>query len=1130
MERIRRKKQYKKPRTLRAVVARFLDYTLAALLCFILAFCTSLGPIFRSQDIKVHLGSIADFSLVNAFIFVAAFIIYALILTVLIYYGKNKKFLPKYQPFTKLIKSIALRKNSENKKQSKLQKFTTKHTIFRNISHFLLKSAKLFFNCAKWFINHSTRNRRNLLLTFFVGWIWVPATLLAAYGADICSQIREYSWTWNKITGLDQPYIGFFSFVPMDIYPTAHYLWPTHPTYLTDQHNIVLTVIYGATTAVSRYFTDSNDAGIALLAFAQFVFAAWCVSATAHRFLNKPWLNAESSSTNCSTTTFARFVILLMFLLNPLVLCSTIALTKSPLFAFAFVWWFGINYELTNCYHAKGTKNTPSTKPSAQKPRLHTVLELIVSVCVMLIAAKYAWYILVVQFMLLIIFERKRWRLWVCGILLPIVVIHGSLIMLISSGAIISGDPIESRGIQLQQIARIAKLDPHSIPRSAKRIIAPIFNLDQTAEAYKPYDADPVKSSGLQSKKVSYRWRYVTKDNIRKLDFAWWQMITHSPFVATDAFLAKTYGYFDIFDRPYVGPEYYIDTDSIHKSDWIKYWNPKWRTKFAEDISTFSDIPVLSWPIHGNTFVIFTLLIGVAEIILRRWRTLLWHIPLALLVGVMILAPANNFERHMLPLAFVFCFVALTFWRDTFTQSRYNSRECQDQRHKMDEKNTPQFAQDSSAASSIMSEENYEDKLAGNSLLSSDFLSILASVQTAEKHAEDSNIVNSLENQQLNKTQVNAVSNDQESSSKAEQENEEKHKHHLWHRLSSNQSRSSHSSQSSENTKGNNSPSFTPLPSAQKSTSSEPLRIFDNRDGQVFDAAMRLQLHSIIATCLMNGIADARIDAFMHLLQWSDSPKVIVIAGTFGTAIKPDDGPNRKPAPDIPPDNTDTLRRNIWPQLGSCNAYDAIVERTQSSALQRITGAWQKTQALISASTKNSSTFAAPSHIILLAVRENPSDQALEKLCKVFENSHKTICVSSMVEGVEQISSALTATLAAIAVAPAVKHLPQIIHTDDLLPERALIGDATAFDTLYNKVYQSLAPYSHDDPTLETIDMFLRFGGALDQTAHELNVHPNTVRYRLRKVAQTTGWDATDPRAAYVLQTAITIGRIRDSH
>lgn len=360
-----------------------------------------------------------------------------------------------------------------------------------------------------------------------------------------------------------------------------------------------------------------------------------------------------------------------MFLLSPLVVCSTIALTKSPLFAFAFLWWFGINYELSSEY-----SNTSKTTQNYTKPNWHTVLELLISVCVMLIAAKYAWYILLIQCVLLLIFMRKRWRLWICTILLPTIIIHGSLLLLISSGAIINGDPIESRGVQLQQIARIAKLDPHSIPKSAKRIIAPIFNLDQTAEAYKPYDADPVKSSGLQSKKVSYRWRYVSRENISKLNTAWWQMVTHSPLVATDAFLAKSYGYFDIFDRPYVGPEYYIDTDNIRNSDWIRYWNPQFRTDFADFISTWSDIPVIGWPIHGNTFVIATLLIGVAEIILRRWRTVLWHMPLALLIGVMILAPANNFERHMLPIAFAFCFVVLTFWRDTSTRTRYNSKEC----------------------------------------------------------------------------------------------------------------------------------------------------------------------------------------------------------------------------------------------------------------------------------------------------------------------------------------------------------------------------------------------------------------------------------------------------------------------
>ena len=112
-----------------------------------------------------------------------------------------------------------------------------------------------------------------------------------------------------------------------------------------------------------------------------------------------------------------------------------------------------------------------------QKPAAHTIVELIISVCIMLIAAKYAWYILAIQFVLMIISSRKRWKIWVLCILLPTILIHGAIMLAISSGAIINGDPIESRGVQLQQIARIAKLDPKSIPHAAKRAISPIFNL-----------------------------------------------------------------------------------------------------------------------------------------------------------------------------------------------------------------------------------------------------------------------------------------------------------------------------------------------------------------------------------------------------------------------------------------------------------------------------------------------------------------------------------------------------------------------------------------------------------------------------------------------------------------------------
>ena len=89
----------------------------------------------------------------------------------------------------------------------------------------------------------------------------------------------------------------------------------------------------------------------------------------------------------------------------------------------------------------------------------------------------------------------------------------------------------------------------------------------------------------------------------------------------------------------------------------------------------WGQIPVLGWVTHGNLYVTLTLLIGAAEVVLRRWRSLSWHLPLLLLMGVMITAPANNFERHMLPIAFVFGFLCLEFWRES-RAARLAAREA----------------------------------------------------------------------------------------------------------------------------------------------------------------------------------------------------------------------------------------------------------------------------------------------------------------------------------------------------------------------------------------------------------------------------------------------------------------------
>ncbi len=101
---------------------------------------------------------------------------------------------------------------------------------------------------------------------------------------------------------------------------------------------------------------------------------------------------------------------------------------------------------------------------------------------------------------------------------------------------------------------------------------------------------------------------------------------------------------------------------------------------------------------------------------------------------------------------------------------------------------------------------------------------------------------------------------------------------------------------------------------------------------------------------------------------------------------------------------------------------------------------------------------------------------------------------------------------------------PRPVSSDDLFPERALAGDGHARRQLVQDVY---APLVTAGPTiLDTTAAFLESGGSIEATARALFVHPNTVRYRLRRVAELTGLSPNDQRHAYTLRIALTLGRL----
>jgi hypothetical protein len=130
------------------------------------------------------------------------------------------------------------------------------------------------------------------------------------------------------------------------------------------------------------------------------------------------------------------------------------------------------------------------------------------------------------------------------------------------------------------------------------------------------------------------------------------------------------------------------------------------------------------------------------------------------------------------------------------------------------------------------------------------------------------------------------------------------------------------------------------------------------------------------------------------------------------------------------------------------------------------------------------------------------------------------------VPDVVEAGKSAKAALAGFAVARSWRNAPRPTLADDLLPERALAGDPIARGTLIGRIYKPLK--AHNPELLLTLWAYLDNGRSLEATARELFVHPNTVRYRLKRISEVIGWDATGAREAVILQCALIVGSIAE--
>jgi DNA-binding PucR family transcriptional regulator len=245
------------------------------------------------------------------------------------------------------------------------------------------------------------------------------------------------------------------------------------------------------------------------------------------------------------------------------------------------------------------------------------------------------------------------------------------------------------------------------------------------------------------------------------------------------------------------------------------------------------------------------------------------------------------------------------------------------------------------------------------------------------------------------------------------------------------------------------------------------------------------RLEALVVDSLVRGEAEESLRSWASALNWSSSPVVVVVGSLADQGETPE---------------ADGGRRGL---SGAEPAIDEIRAQARRARLDLLAGV-------------------QGSRLILVLGGTDDPLAAAERFAGRFGPG--PVIAGPLVRDLRSASISARAALAALRAVPAWPDAPRPVGADELLPERALDGDPEARATLISDVYEPLVSGGH--ALLDTLTAYLEHGSSLEATARLLFVHPNTVRYRLRRVTELTAYTPSAGRDGFTLWVALVLGRL----
>ena len=250
------------------------------------------------------------------------------------------------------------------------------------------------------------------------------------------------------------------------------------------------------------------------------------------------------------------------------------------------------------------------------------------------------------------------------------------------------------------------------------------------------------------------------------------------------------------------------------------------------------------------------------------------------------------------------------------------------------------------------------------------------------------------------------------------------------------------------------------------------------------------RLEALVVDSLVRGDTEESLPSWASALNWSSSP-VVVVVGTLAD----EEGEH--------PEADGRRGHGLSGGFGSEPLIEELRAQARRARLDLLAGV-------------------QGSRLILVLGGTDDPIAAAERFAGRFGPG--PVIAGPLVRDLRSASVSARAALAALRAAPAWPDAPRPAGADELLPERALDGDPEARAALITDVYEPLVSGGH--ALLDTLTTYLEHGSSLEATARLLFVHPNTVRYRLRRVAELTEYTPSEGRDGFTLWVALVLGRL----